>query len=65
VTKAEFISTYVERVKALGFDVKATRAGCIYGQNPEFGHYYERLRLFAAPCDCGCAEGWGMVEVVG
>ncbi len=55
-----FIEAYVRRARSVGFEIKATEDGCIYAHDPEddFGP----LKMFAAPCDCGCTEGWGMFE---
>jgi hypothetical protein len=58
ITRDAFIERYVRRAKAFGFDIEATKDGCVYaadGEEPE-------LRMFAAPCDCGCLEGWGMFD---
>lgn len=59
-TKADFITAYVRRAKLVGFDIEATEDGCIYARDEEddFGP----VQFWAAPCDCGCAEGWGMFE---
>lgn len=56
MTRDNFIEGYVRRSKAVGFDIKATKDGCVIAADdgePE-------LRMFAAPCDCGCLDGWNM-----
>lgn len=60
-TKADFIAGYVRRARSVGFEIEATEDGCVYAHDPEddFGP----VRMFAAPCDCGCADGWAMFEV--
>ena len=58
-TREAFIEAYVRRARSVGFKIEATDDGCFYAHDPDddFGP----LRMFAAPCDCGCGD-WGMFE---
>ena len=60
ITKAVFIERYINRARAMGFEIEATEDGCIYAHDPEddFGP----MKMVAAPCYCGCEDGWGMYE---
>jgi hypothetical protein len=60
MTRTEFITSYVERCRRIGFAIGQTETGCIYyadGDDIETDY-----RLIAMPCDCGCEERWGMFE---
>lgn len=60
ISREEFIARYVARAQAAGFVIQATDDGCLYEEDPDFEQ--ERMRMFARPCDCGCAEKWGMFD---
>jgi hypothetical protein len=63
VSRSEFIASYVRRCESVGFAVRATETGCVYladGAEQETD-----TPMVAMPCECGCAEGWGMLEIGG
>ena len=60
MTRAEFITRYVHDCRRVGFAINPTDAGCVYLANGDDVETDEHL--VAMPCECGCPEGWGMIE---